>query len=585
MTETSHVEVATSGAAAEAASICGAISFHSSSFASMKGTWTTSTGSSRGGSSSRSWSPRRSTTVRTPCPTSAFQPASVSWLTLSERTMAPNFVSPPSRIGCPPRSRTLRQPSQTRSRSGGNCSELDASERRRGCVLDLDPSQLAGSRRAGEVHGRVAAGAASEERLVGAAPSLDERVLDPADALAVAVLRHPLNDVDQTLDAVALDLVRNLVGERGGLGAGPRRVDEGEGSVVADLLDRGEGLLELRLGLSGEADDQVRGQREVRDRGAQLVNDAQVPLTRVGAAHGLQDPRRAGLERKVRVLADCVAVGHRGDHGGAEVLRMRAREADAIDSVHGVHGAQQLCEVAADVAAVGVHVLAEQRHLADAVARERFDLGQDLAPAPGDLAAPNSRNDAVRADRVAAHRDLHPGLEAALLVAGQAACEGSLLPGPEGAARDALAARAQPLGEVRDRTGPKSDVDERVELEYPLALRLGVAAADGDHSLRVAILQDSGIAEMRCEPSVRLLADRARVEHEDVRALRRGGLSQAELLEHSLDPLRVVGVHLTPESRDVVAAHRCESYRGGFGGMVLSAAQPPFRRALLSYFA
>ena len=34
--------------------------------------------------------------------------------------------------------------------------------------------------------------------------------------------------------------------------------------------------------------------------------------------------------------------------------------------------------------------------------------------------------------------------------------------------------------------GPERDVDERIEVEEPLALRLRVAAADGDHLLGVA---------------------------------------------------------------------------------------------------
>ena len=55
---------------------------------------------------------------------------------------------------------------------------------------------------------------------------------------------------------------------------------------------------------------------------------------------------------------------------------------------------------------------------------------------------------------------------------------------PEAAARDADAAGAEPVAEVGDRAGPERDVDGRVQLEDPLALRLGVAAADGDHAVR-----------------------------------------------------------------------------------------------------
>ena len=53
------------------------------------------------------------------------------------------------------------------------------------------------------------------------------------------------------------------------------------------------------------------------------------------------------------VLADGVALGDRGDHRLAEVLRVRAREADALDPVDGVARAQQLAELGADRRARG----------------------------------------------------------------------------------------------------------------------------------------------------------------------------------------------------------------------------------------
>ncbi len=126
---------------------------------------------------------------------------------------------------------------------------------------------------------------------------------------------------------------------------------------------------------------------------------------------------------------------------------------------------------------------------------------------------------------------------------------------PEAAARDPDAARAEPVAEVRDRAGPEGDVDGRVELEDPLALRLRVAAADGDHAVRILALARGRLAEIRRELRVRLLADRAGVEDDDVGLGRRRRLPQSELLEHALDPLGVVSVHLAAEGRDVVAAH------------------------------
>ena len=85
------------------------------------------------------------------------------------------------------------------------------------------------------------------------------------------------------------------------------------------------------------------------NRGAQLGDERRGSARGVRAAHRLQDPRRARLQRQVDVLADGVALGHRRDHRLAEVLRVRAREADALDPVDRVAGAQQLAELGADL--------------------------------------------------------------------------------------------------------------------------------------------------------------------------------------------------------------------------------------------
>ena len=58
----------------------------------------------------------------------------------------------------------------------------------------------------------------------------------------------------------------------------------------------------------------------------------------------------------------------------------------------------------------------------------------------------------------------------------------------EAPARDAHAAGAEPVAQMSDRAGPERDVDERIALEDPLPLRLGVAAADGDDPARVLAL-------------------------------------------------------------------------------------------------
>ena len=78
-----------------------------------------------------------------------------------------------------------------------------------------------GDRRAGEVHRRVAARAAAQERGIGPARPLDEHLLDAADPLGVPRGGDALHDLDQALDALALDLLGHLVGHRRRLGARP----------------------------------------------------------------------------------------------------------------------------------------------------------------------------------------------------------------------------------------------------------------------------------------------------------------------------------------------------------------------------
>ena len=112
---------------------------------------------------------------------------------------------------------------------------------------------------------------------------------------------------------------------------------------------------------------------------------------------------------------------------------------------------------------------------------------------------------------------------------GRSRCIGSVggelaLVEPEAAARDPDAAGAEPVAEVGDRARAERDVDLGIELEDALALRLGVAAADGDHALGIAPLARGRLAEVGGELRVGLLADRAGVEDDDVGV---GGASAA----------------------------------------------------------
>ena len=189
------------------------------------------------------------------------------------------------------------------------------------------------------------------------------------------------------------------------------------------------------------------------------------------------------------VLADARALRHRRDHGLAEVLRMRAREADALDAVDRVAGAEQLAElrpeVRGEVAPPGVDVLAEQRDLLDAVARRAASTSATISPGRRLCSRPRTAGTMQYA-----HFELQPietctqAWKRALAVHRQVG--GEVLVRAELPARHRVPAGGDPLAEVRDRARPEGDVDERVPLEDPLALRLRVAAADRDRRDRAA---------------------------------------------------------------------------------------------------
>ena len=64
------------------------------------------------------------------------------------------------------------------------------------------------------------------------------------------------------------------------------------------------------------------------------------------------------------------------------------------------------------------------------------------------------------------------------------------------ASRNADATRSDPLGEVRDRARPERDIDERVEIEDPLALCFRKAASNCDHEIRIESAFRPRVAEM-----------------------------------------------------------------------------------------
>src|SRR3954447_1478586 len=136
---------------------------------------------------------------------------------------------------------------------------------------------------------------------------------------------------------------------------------------------------------------------------------------------------------------------------------MRAREADPVEPTDLIERAQELAElrpeVGGEITAPRIDVLPEERHLADALLDQSRDFRDDVARSPALLAAADRGHDAIRALGVAAHRDLYPGLEAALPAGRKLG--GEMAPFRETPTGYSLPTRADPLGQVRDRPGAR----------------------------------------------------------------------------------------------------------------------------------
>ena len=155
---------------------------------------------------------------------------------------------------------------------------------------------------------------------------------------------------------------------------GRLRVQERERAAESRLARDLERLLEVRLGLAGEADDDVGRDRGVRHRGADPVDDAEVAIAPVGPPHRLQYAVRAGLQRHVQLVHHVRRLGHRRDHVVGEVAGVRGREPHPLEPLDLPARTQQLAEREAvtELDAVRVDVLPQQRHLDDALGDERL---------------------------------------------------------------------------------------------------------------------------------------------------------------------------------------------------------------------
>ncbi len=144
-----------------------------------------------------------------------------------------------------------------------------------------------------------------------------------ADEGGVAWRWRGVDDREQALVALFLHGFGELAVHLGGGGVAALRVAEDEGVVELEALDGVDGRLEVLLGLAGEADDDVGGDRDAGPRGFHFLADLDELLVRVGAVHRLEDAVGAALHREMDVRAELRQMGE----GGDEVVAVADRDA------------------------------------------------------------------------------------------------------------------------------------------------------------------------------------------------------------------------------------------------------------------
>src|SRR3954453_3372418 len=114
--------------------------------------------------------------------------------------------------------------------------------------------------------------------------------------------------------------------------------------VTSRLLQEVIGLQELHFGFSGEADNDVRGDRGLRHPFASELDAIKPIVATVRPSHSAKNVVIASLGRKVHVLANRGEIGPRPNNLVRHVLRVRSQKTKSVEPGYGIHSSQQVCE-------------------------------------------------------------------------------------------------------------------------------------------------------------------------------------------------------------------------------------------------
>ena len=186
------------------------------------------------------------------------------------------------------------------------------------------------------------------------------------------------------------------------------RIGKAAQTVKSDLFDEVAQVLELLLGLAGEACDQGGAQGDAGNLPAQLADDLQQLRTGGAAVHIFEDGIVAVLDGQVEVGHHLLVPLHGSNKVIGDALRVGVHDTDPLKARHLVQLVQQLTDAAglAPVLAIGGGVLGHHDQLLHALTGQPAGLGHAVGQIAAVQRAADARDGAVVAAVVAALCDL-----------------------------------------------------------------------------------------------------------------------------------------------------------------------------------
>ena len=219
---------------------------------------------------------------------------------------------------------------------------------------------------------------ASDDLALAPAWLLKQNLEAPPNGLPVEGLPLVFDNLLKRREPPSLGRFVNLAGHLGSGRSRPGGIFKGVRRGEAHRPNESERLIEIGVGFAGITDDEVRGEGDIRARGAYARNNVEIVGDAMAAVHRLQHIVGAGLDRQMEIGRERWNVAMGLDEILAHVVGVRGRITHAADPGHSGGGADQRCEpdrLAASVEPViGVDVLTEQRDLAHVGASKACDL-------------------------------------------------------------------------------------------------------------------------------------------------------------------------------------------------------------------